>query len=102
MLLVFERKDKPGTMEVAWTWMPFFIAADNELIKDVDRKMSEMFKGSTPEKNTLKVMHAWVIRIVTDKYRIPGLKEYLYAIEKVKPDGEEKDEGEEAVQEGHT
>ena len=89
MLLVFNHKDKAGVWEVAWTWLPFFLAADGELVKSVDQLLTERFSGcktETPEERLVLAgrMHETVIELITKKYPIPGLERYLRAIEEVR------------------
>jgi hypothetical protein len=81
MLLVHERKDKPGVWEVAWTWLPFFLAANTGLIKKVDLEMSKRFHGvNAPAEE----MHNTVLGIILEEFKgMPGLDEYLKAVEKV-------------------
>lgn len=46
MLLVNPKKDAPGKWEVAWMWLPHFLAIDPEMIKKVDEEMTARFKGT--------------------------------------------------------
>ena len=67
MFWVHERKQGYGKWEVAWTWMPFFLAADKELIKYVDQKMTEAFKGTDSENGVTEFqMHEKVIDLVME------------------------------------
>jgi hypothetical protein len=91
MLIVHEKKKRSGTMAVAWTWLPFFIAADSALIESVDAKMKEMFMGkeflaTSPSEDALMLtMHDAVIDMVCEKYPFSGLRKYLEAICEVDP-----------------
>ena len=102
MYLVLEKKDKPGKWEVAWTWLPFFLAADKELHKEVDKEMTEFFKGTRLQGDIMGMfppsmtpilmdMTAKVIEIICKKYPIPGLNQYLESIVHVEPDLENED-----------
>jgi len=92
MYLVHEKKDHGGKWEVAWTWLPYFLASDKELHKFVGQQMTETFKGQTVEddqaqKNQLLMqMHAEVIRLILMKYPIPGLRPYLEATIHLEPE----------------
>jgi len=93
MLLVHEKKGRPGVFEVAWTWMPFFLADDRELIKSVDAELKELFGGqemNAHDADALMLrMHEVVIDIVCRKYPIKGLLRYLEAICEVNPEEKE-------------
>lgn len=101
MYLVHEKKHRDGRWEVAWMWLPHFLAADKELHKDVDQKMTLAFKGTMLEGDAmsmyppsmtpiLEMMHRKVIELILEKYPIPGLKELLEAYSHLQPDKELK------------
>ena len=46
MLLVHPKKGEKGKWEVAWMWLPHFLAIDPEMIKRVDAGMKARFKGA--------------------------------------------------------
>jgi len=77
MLLVHENKNRPGKWEVAWMWLPHFLAADQELHKLVDQKMTEKFRGVEIDKDLPDKMHQHVIDIIMDRYPINGLRRFL-------------------------
>ena len=84
MYLVHEKKDQGGKWEVAWMWLPFFLASDKNLHKYVGQKMTEAFKGQmvedpTPKSNILLQMHNEVIRLILIKYPMFGLRQYLHS-----------------------
>jgi hypothetical protein len=84
MLLVHQKKETPGKWEVAWMWMPTFMSMDHDLVKYVDEKMTETFKGADLSDQDLPLkMHNAVIQVVSEKYKIPGLADYLSQIFKV-------------------
>lgn len=84
MYLVHERKDKPGIWEVAWTWLPQFLGADPELVKQIDAELTALLKQMS--KPMVLVLHAHVIKRIVDKYPMRGLLEYLSAIAQVVPE----------------
>lgn len=95
MLLVHQRKQGHGKWEVAWTWMPYFLAADTELIKHVDQGLTKEFKGTTFDTETPEVtesivqrMHEKVLDLIEEKYPMPGLRHYLSTISHVQPEKE--------------
>ena len=98
MLLVHQKKNNLKRWEVAWMWIPHFLAADLNLVKHVDEVMSDEFKGvklpRTDEpilyhQELMKVgrkMHDRVIDLVLEKYPMKGLREYLEAALQVDPE----------------
>ena len=99
MWLVHEDKRKEGKWEVAWMWLPHFLASDKSLHKWVAEKMTKEFKGTMLEGDVhnmyppsmtpiLKRMHDRVIELLIEKYPIPGLRGYLEAIVYVQPEEE--------------
>ena len=99
MYLVHEDRVKGGRWQVAWTWLPFFLASDGELHKWVAEKMTKEFKGTTLEGDVhsmyppsmipiLVRMHNKVIALILEKYPIPGLQQYLESVMNVQPEEE--------------
>lgn len=87
MDLVF--RSSPGHWEVAWTWMPNFLAMDRNLVNYVTDRMTTEFKGKTYLPDTLegeslvREMEDRVLALICSFYRIDGLKEYLEGVKKV-------------------
>jgi len=83
MFLVHETKNKTGKWQVAWMWLPHFLAADPALHKYVGQKMTETFKGQVVDEDParrnhfLLQAHNEAIRLILEKYPIPGLRQYL-------------------------
>ena len=94
MWLVHEDKAKDGRWQVAWMWLPHFLASDQSLHRYVADKMTEEFKGTMFEDDIsaertvsiLKPMHDRVVGLILERYPIRGLKEYLNAIQSVSPE----------------
>jgi len=89
VLLVHEIKGRPGKWEVAWTWVPYFLASDRDLIRRVDKEMTKEVRTAVrldlPEEDLLLRMHNKVIDIVVGAYPIPGLRLYLEGLREVDP-----------------
>ena len=72
MFLVHPKKDSPGTWEVAWTMLPFFLASDADLIREVDQKLTEWSQGKvlkTEETGTFtEKAHTLVLDTIMKKY----------------------------------
>jgi len=95
MHLVHEKKGFVGKWEVSWTWLPYFLAADRELHKQVDKAMTEQFRGSTYEiedprsRSVLEYrMHTSVVDLILKKYPIPGLQQLLNCYLSIEPSQE--------------
>lgn len=75
-------------------WLPHFLAADRELHKHVDRKMTESFKGTMLDEDNpthhLEQIHQKVIDLILEKYQIPGLRRFLEGYTYLRPDEEEE------------
>ena len=80
MYLVHPKKGSTTKWEVAWIWLPHFIAADTTLVKHVDNVLTEENRGKPPSQ---EAMHLRVIELIVEKYTFTGLKEYLHAIDGV-------------------
>lgn len=98
MYLVHEKKEKSGKWEVAWMWLPHFLAMDAKLHKLVDQKMTEEFKGQFLESssdcpehlvqemhNLVLKMHNKVIELILLEHPILGLRELLEGYAHLKP-----------------
>lgn len=87
MLLVHEIKDRVGKWEVAWTWMPYFLASDRDLIRRVDKEMTKELRTAArldlSEEDFLRRMHNKVLDLVVEAYPVPGLRRYLEGLEEV-------------------
>lgn len=85
MYLVHKGKQKDGRWEIAWMWLPHFLASDGNLHRYVAEKMTSTFKGQVLEgdeeqKNqVLMQLHNEVIRLILEKHPISGLRQYLEA-----------------------
>jgi hypothetical protein len=90
MYLVHERKKKPGTWEVAWTWLPQFLGADPALVKDVDKQLTACL--TSQEVAGLKAddlcsyLSVRACEIIQKKYPIVGLRRYLDGLRWVEPE----------------
>lgn len=103
MYLVHEKKGKAGKWEVAWMWLPHFLAADRELHRHIDKAMTKEFKGTMlhgdvynmyPPSMTpiLEDMNKRLIELIVEKYPIPGLKGFLDGYAALQPDEETRDD----------
>jgi hypothetical protein len=101
--LVSKKQDakKSGVYEVAWTWMPFFLANNVELHKHVDLELQARFvdyRYFEGDNSVFDKMSAAVVDIIVAKVPMVGLREALTALIAVNPEirlrlVEESDEG---------
>lgn len=88
MRIVGVNKHKTSQLEVKWMWLPTFIGQNSHLLQMLDRDVQQEFPPpyeATEEK--LEEIHVFVINWFGEVLGIPGLVEYLKAIELV-PEGE--------------
>lgn len=86
MLLVQPKKDEPGNYEVAWMWIPLFMTMNKEVVKYVDQKMTERFKGRQLDDPDLPAeMHTAVVDLLCEKFPMKGLDYFLSSIFAVEP-----------------
>lgn len=99
MYLVHEKKEHSGKWEVAWMWLPQFLAMDAKLHKTVDQKMTQEFKGVFLEvgvnpsaEHMVQEMHSLVMRmhnrvidLILEEYPMPGLRGILEAYTSLEP-----------------
>jgi hypothetical protein len=95
MLLIHEKKQGHGKWEVAWMWLPYFLASNTELVKYVDNGLNHSFKGTTldleeDQTQLLEQMNRKVIDLILEKYQIKGMREYLEATSNLSPEEEEE------------
>ena len=94
MRLVHPKRENPRKWEVAWSWLPHFLAADLSLVKHVDEVLTEEFKGTLPPPEqlgrgadyTTYKMHHRVVELIEEKYPIEGLRSYVQGILNVNPE----------------
>jgi len=86
MLLVHEKIDNPGRWEVAWMWLPHFLAADRRLHRHVDQEMKKEFKGRMVQDGVVDQMNRRVIELILEQYPIPGLRQLLETYVYLNPD----------------
>lgn len=93
MYLIHQKKHRDGKWEVAWMWLPHFLAADQALHKYVDQKMTEAFKGELVEEeqvaHLLERMHQKLLDLVLEKYPVPGMRKFLEGYIHLRPGEEE-------------
>lgn len=75
-------------------WLPHFLAADMDLHKYIDQKMTEGFKGEVVENGEagplIERMHQRVLDLILEKYPIPGMRRFLEGYVHLRPGEEPK------------
>jgi hypothetical protein len=74
-----------GQLELAWTWLPYWIATGDTLHHEVTSLMRDVviINGMPPDDDSLDRIDKLIIRLLDKRFRIPGLGEYLGAIRHV-------------------
>jgi len=96
MYLVHPKKAQEGKWEVAWMWLPHFLAQDRSLHRHVAEEMTTRFGGQvleddrTQKNQVLMEMHNEVIRLILERYPIPGLRAYLESTIHLDPETQEE------------
>lgn len=87
MHLIFQSKDEKGNpigkMEIVWTWMPYFIAVNPSLTKEVALELQDQFKGRQVNEALFDEMDNALINILDKKHNIEGLRSHLEALKNI-------------------
>ena len=76
-----------GAIELSWMWLPTFIGNNYGLQKEIGEAWRAQFpNGVRGDEAGLDTMHQFTIEWLQERLSIPGLGEYLSAIEYVKDD----------------
>jgi len=83
---------KDGAIELSWMWLPTFIGQNYMVLKELGSAWKERYPGGIGyTSGNLDEMHEFTINWLCEKFRIPGLCDYLKAIENVKEEKEEEE-----------
>jgi len=73
-----------GAIELRWMWLPTFIGQNHMVLKELGEAWKAQFpRGVENTEAALDAMHEFTIEWLCKKFALPGLKEYLKAIENV-------------------
>jgi hypothetical protein len=78
MRLVIRTREKE--LELNWMFMPTFMGMNIQLKRDIEKSL-EKFRGRTVTDTLLDEMHEFVLRLLLEKFPLPGLEAYLRALE---------------------
>jgi hypothetical protein len=84
-----------GAIELCWMWLPTFIGNNYGLQKEIGEAWKRQFpSGVRGDEDGLEAMHQFTIAWLQQRLNIPGLEDYLRAIENVQ-DGHDVESGQE-------
>ena len=71
------------TVVLNFMFLPTFIGQNPIVQKELKTEMTKLFAGELATEKLMDQIHHWVITWLQAKFNIPGLDDYLRAIEKV-------------------
>ncbi len=80
---------RDGALELRWTWLPYWIAAGPTLQGEVETILRDavIINGMPPNEDSLSRIEAFVVRLLTRRFQIEGLGEYLLSLHLVQEPG---------------
>lgn len=75
-----------GALELRWTWLPYWLVVSPAMKHDIERTLRDaILLNGAPCDSSLDAMDKLIIRIIVQRWPIPGLDKYLEALHAVKP-----------------
>lgn len=75
-----------GALELRWTWFPYWLVVSPIMKQDIERVLRDaVLMQGVPVAGSMDAIDDLVIRIITKRFKIPGLGDYLRAMKLVKP-----------------
>lgn len=74
---------RDGVLEVRWTWLPFWLAANPKMKTEIERKMRDavLLGGVTTSEHDLDALHMFVINMIQEQFPShQGLGEFLNGV----------------------
>jgi hypothetical protein len=72
---------KDGAVELNWMWLPTFIGQNQLVLRELGKAWTEKFKGQLElTEMSLDIIHEFTLDWLQEKFKIPGLRQYLSAI----------------------
>jgi hypothetical protein len=78
MRIIQIRKDDHKLIEVSWMWLPWFIANNTGLLRELDHVLNLRYETLREiNENNLNEIHYFVIEFICDRVKVAGLKQFL-------------------------
>jgi hypothetical protein len=87
--------DEGGELVLNWMWLPTFMGQNYHLLRELETAWTERFLGKDTTEDVLDEIHEFTVEWLAEKAPLPGVAEYLLAIEHVKDDFQETEDGRE-------
>lgn len=74
-----------GKLDLAWTWFPYWLVVSPAMTREVKQTLQDaiLLNGVPARQESLDALDELLIRIVTKRFRIPGLGDYLRAMKRI-------------------
>lgn len=78
---------KNGALDLNWTWFPWWLVQSPAMTREIMVTVRDavLLNGVPADDSSLAALDDFVIRIITKRFKIPGLDQYLRAMKKVEP-----------------
>jgi len=78
---------KEGKLDLAWTWFPWWLVVSPAMTREVKQTLQDaiLLNGVPARQESLDALDDMLIRIITRRFAIPGLGDYLRAMKRVEP-----------------
>lgn len=76
---------KDGKLDLAWTWFPYWLVVSPAMSREVKLLLQDviLLNGIPACSDSLDALDDLLIRIITKRFSIPGLGDYLRAMKRV-------------------
>jgi hypothetical protein len=73
-------KSGPGTVEVAYMWLPTFLGMNSVLMQTIEAEVMPKLVGKDLTDDVLEEANELVLDIICRVHPLPGLRDYLDAL----------------------
>lgn len=70
-------KSGKNSLEINWSWLPTWMGMNTALMNELDSLIRPHIVGKPMNQDTLDTAHDLVLDFLVEKYKIPGLYDYL-------------------------
>lgn len=85
MNLILRNPDDPNTVTINYAWLPTWIGLNQALLSDVANQLLEEFSPRPLRQDTLNEMEIRLIDLLSDRLKMPDLRNLLYALRGTSP-----------------